>query len=359
MKTTKTPILLPAAALAALLLLAGTACRDYFRQSRTGTLLITLRDPFPASTRAGEPLPDVGSFCLTVTDAAGKVWYDGSYERAPDELTVPAGAYTVSAVSAAFDAPAYDAPQWGDTQVVSVAADAEVAVALSCTQLNCGLRLAVDDSFRKAFSGGSLRLSGAGGSLDHPYDEQRTAFFLPGTVAVELDEGGYRQTLFARTLEPRQILSIRLCANVGTRSGGISLQLDTARTWLSETFTPGGAGAGDIAQAYDVPTARTRAGEKGVWVAGYIVGVATNTGKIAFDPPFTKNTNLVLGTKASTTDKDRCLSVELRAGELRDALNLQDHPDLLGRKVYIKGDLVSAYYGIPGLKAPTEYQFNN
>ena len=94
-------------------------------------------------------------------------------------------------------------------------------------------------------------------------------------------------------------------------------------------------------------------------MAGYIVGVATNTGKIAFDPPFTKNTNLVLGTKASTTDKDRCLSVELRAGELRDALNLQDHPDLQGRKVYIKGDLVSAYYGIPGLKAPTEYQFNN
>ena len=93
-------------------------------------------------------------------------------------------------------------------------------------------------------------------------------------------------------------------------------------------------------------------------MAGYIVGVATGTGKIAFTPPFTKNTNLVLGTKASTADKDRCLSVELRAGDIRDALNLQDHPSLLGRKVHIKGDLVSAYYGIPGLKAPTDYQMN-
>ena len=355
MKTTKT--LIHSAAVAALLLLAAS-CQGYFRQSRTGTLLITLQDPFRALTRAGETLPDVGSFRLTVTDAAGRVYYDGPYDRTPDALTVPAGAYTVSAVSAEFDAPAYDLPQWGDTQVVSVAADAEVAVSLACTQLNSGLRLAVDDSFRQAFPGGTLHLTGAGGGLDHPYDEQRIAFFRPGAVSVELDDGGYRQTLFARTLEPRQILSIRLNANVGSRSGGISLQLDTTRTWLSEVFTPGGAGAGDIAQAYDVATARTRAGEKGVWVVGYIVGVATGTGKIAFSPPFTKNTNLVLGTRASTADKDRCLAVELRAGDIRDALNLQDNPSLLGRKVYIKGDLVSAYYGIPGLKAPSEYQFN-
>ena len=353
MKTTS--FFLPAAFAA--LLLAGS-CQDYFRQSRTGTLLITLQDPFPALTRSGEDLPDVGSFRITVTDAKGKVYYDGPYEQAPDALPVPAGAYTVSAVSADFTTPAYDTPQWGDTQVVSIASDADVSVVLSCSQLNCGLRLTVDDSFRNAFPAGTLYLSGADGSLEHPYDEQRIAYFHPGTVTVELDEGGYRQTLFARTLEPRQILSVRLCASVGSRSGGISLQLDTTRTWLSEQYTPGGTGAGDIDQAYDVATARTRAGEKGVWVCGYIVGVATGTGKIAFTPPFDKNTNLVLGTKASTTDKERCLSVELRAGEIRDALNLQDNPSLLGRKVYLKGDLVSAYYGIPGLKAPSEYQLD-
>ena len=90
---------------------------------------------------------------------------------------------------------------------------------------------------------------------------------------------------------------------------------------------------------------------------GYIVGVATNTRKISVTPPFTKNTNLVLGARASTTDPSHCLSVELPAGAVRDALNLQDQPDLLGRNVYIRGDLVAAYYGIPGLKAPSEYQF--
>ena len=78
---------------------------------------------------------------------------------------------------------------------------------------------------------------------------------------------------------------------------------------------------------------------------------------MAFAPPFGKNTNLVLGTRASTADLDHCLSVELPAGAVRNALNLQDHPELLGRGIYIRGDLVAGYYGIPGLKAPSEYQF--
>ena len=94
-----------------------------------------------------------------------------------------------------------------------------------------------------------------------------------------------------------------------------------------------------------------------MWVQGYIVGVATNTKKVDFEGPFTKNTNLVLGTHASTTDLGYCLSVELKAGPVREALNLVDHPGLLGKKVYIKGDLVDAYYGIPGLKSPSEYGF--
>ena len=165
------------------------------------------------------------------------------------------------------------------------------------------------------------------------------------------------QTLFTRRLEACQVLSMQLSASVGTRAGGVSVQLDTTRDWLSEHFVAGGGNAHELDGAYDVLTARDHAGESGVWVQGYIVGVATNTRKVAFAPPFSKNTNLVLGARASTTDLEHCLSVELPAGELRDALNLKDHPELLGRGIYIRGDLVAAYYGIPGLKAPSEYQF--
>lgn len=344
-------------AVLAALLLIPVSCQDLFRQTRTGTLLITLIDSAPIATRAAAGLPDSGTFRLTVADADGNIIYQGPYAQSPDVLSVPAGAYTVSAVSDEFEAPAFDAPQWGDTQVVTVPADGSVAVTLECRQLNSGLSLDISDSFRQAFPQGRLRLQGADGSLDYAYGETRTAFFRPGTVSLSLDDGGFVQTLFSRTLGPCQMLAIRVSANIGTASGGISLQVDTARTWLSEEFVLGGQDATRIEGAYDVSAARGHAGEQGVWVCGYIVGVATNTGKISFTAPFTKNTNLALGSRAATDDKDYCLTVELKSGAIRDALNLVDHPDLLGRKVYIRGDLVSAYYGIPGLKAPSDYAF--
>lgn len=343
------------AALAALLLLP-VSCQDLFRPAGTGTLIVRLPEPGPPSTRAQNGFPDVAEFLITVTNGAGLVVYEEEYARFPDELPVPAGNYTVSAVSAPFDAPAFDCPQWGDTQIVAVPDAGNVSVTLGCRQLNSGLRLEIDDSFRSAFPAGELSLQGPGGELPYAADETRTAFFRPGPVSVRLDDGGYRQTLFTRTLEACQILAVRLSANIGTRSGGIDIRLDTARTWLSDRFTVGGQDAGEPDGAYDITQARQHVGETGVWVQGYVVGVATNTRKFSFTPPFGKNTNLVLGTRVSTTDPDYCLSVELKSGTLRDALNLQDHPELLGRKLYIRGDLVSAYYGIPGLKAPSEYR---
>ena len=344
------------AALAALLL-SGVSCQDFFRQTRTGTLQISLDDAALSATRTAADIPDSGTFLLTVSDAGGNPVYRGPYAQSPDVLTVPAGAYTVSAESSEFERPAFDTPLWGDTQVVSVPEGGSVAVRLECRQLNSGLRLDIDRSFRQAFPAGKLRIRTHEGSLDYSYDETRTAFFRPGSISLLLDDGGFVQTLFSRTLDPCQILSVRVSADVGSASGGISLQVDTSRTWLSEDFRFGSPGAAEIDGAYDVPDARAHAGESGVWVCGYIVGVATGTGKIAFEAPFSKNTNLVLGARAATGDKDYCLSVELKSGQIRSALNLQDHPELLGRKVYIRGDLVSAYYGIPGLKAPSEYRF--
>ena len=47
--------------------------------------------------------------------------------------------------------------------------------------------------------------------------------------------------------------------------------------------------------------------------------------------------------------------MQLPAGEVREALNLVDNPDLLGKKVTIRGDIVSSYYGLTGLKNCTEY----
>ena len=56
-------------------------------------------------------------------------------------------------------------------------------------------------------------------------------------------------------------------------------------------------------------------------------------------------------------DRESGMSVSLPASSIRDDLNLVDHPDLLGRKIMLKGDIVEAYFGLPGIKNITEYKF--
>ena len=57
------------------------------------------------------------------------------------------------------------------------------------------------------------------------------------------------------------------------------------------------------------------------------------------------------------TDKEACIAVELPSGKVRNALNLVDHPELIGRRVSVKGNLVEKYFGTLGLKASSDYKF--
>ena len=103
--------------------------------------------------------------------------------------------------------------------------------------------------------------------------------------------------------------------------------------------------------------ARDSAGKDDVWVCGYVVGGDLTSSSASFKSPFESRTNILLGPRSSTVDKSVCLSVQLPAGEVRDALNLVDNPSLLGKRICVKGDIVSAYYGIPGVKNTVEYQY--
>lgn len=333
-----------------------SSCQGLFSDGQ-GTIRISFLDNSPVFTRASEKIPDTDDFLLKITDSGGKVVYEGRFGDSPEELTVTPGSYTISAASSRFDKPEYGKPVFGDEQAVVVPAGETVSVLLKCRQTNCGMRLLVDESFVELFPSSSLYMEGPGGTLEHRYGETRTAFFRPGTISVSVGEqGGIRQPLFSRTLGEQQILSMSISASVESESGSISLTVDTTRVRFSENFLYGSTDAGSPENAMTIVEARGHAGEEDVWVQGYIVGVATGTGKISFDPPFDKETNIVLGLRSSTTDKDYCMAVELRSGSIREDLNLVSNPGLLGRRIYIKGDLVSAYYGIPGLKGASEYQ---
>lgn len=86
-------------------------------------------------------------------------------------------------------------------------------------------------------------------------------------------------------------------------------------------------------------------------VQGYIVGTMTGN----FDGPFV-TTNIMLADSPDQRDMEHILPVQLPNNDIRSALNLVDHPDNLGKRIQITGDL-DLYFSVPGLRSPTQYQF--
>ena len=112
------------------------------------------------------------------------------------------------------------------------------------------------------------------------------------------------------------------------------------------------ADAAPVSAVYGVEAARGMEGSEDVWVAGYIVGCAS---------PFLgtdSETNLAIADSPAQESKDSCMSVELKKGSLRDALNIVSNPGNLGRRVYVKGDIVQ-YYKMPGIKNITSWSLDN
>lgn len=336
------------------LLCAGfVSCRNLGTESE-GSISVRF-----ISVRGGSPvkIPDTEDFLLSITGSNGAVIYSGRFGDAPEEISVPRGSYTVSAVSRTFEEAAFNCPQYGDTQEIVVGSGERVCAELLCSQTNCGITLLPDGSFRDAFPDGVFYLSGDDGTLMYGYGESRTAFFNPGKVDISVSEDGKAQRLFSRTLEAGQMLSVKISASGAEEASGVSIQLDTSRLWISDSYVYGEGWSGDADDAMDILEAREHIGSCGVWVRGYLAGCATGIGKFEFETPFSKETNILLGLRSGTSDGDYCISVELKKESIRSALNLRSNPSLHRGQVYIKGDLVSSYYGIPGLKNVSEYQF--
>ncbi len=101
-------------------------------------------------------------------------------------------------------------------------------------------------------------------------------------------------------------------------------------------------------------------GQQKVWVKGYIVGYvegqAYATGAHFDADGCEVKTNLLLATNYNETNVENCIPVQLPNGDVRNDLNLQDHPDNLGKEVKLYG-YVLKYFGVPGFKNVTAYEF--
>lgn len=122
------------------------------------------------------------------------------------------------------------------------------------------------------------------------------------------------------------------------------------------------SGNGTLESPYSITQAIKNQGETAKWVEGYIIGAinTTNSNDFVWEyaAPFGTSSNLLIAATPDERDQKNILVVQLPVGAIRDALNLVSNSSaVLGKKVKLLGDL-TAYFGKPGLKNPTEFKID-
>lgn len=88
------------------------------------------------------------------------------------------------------------------------------------------------------------------------------------------------------------------------------------------------------------------------WVRGFIVGYSSGKGKVVFADTLAvgeaTETNVVLADSVGETDKEKIIVVKLTKGFIRDDVNLSDHPENLGHRLTVNGNL-KPYNSLPGI----------
>lgn len=322
-------------------------------------------------TKSVLELPDTNDFILDVREASGKSVYKGKYGDSPERIEVKPGSYTINVSSSEVSLPKFDAPVFGDEQCVVVRSGENCRVRLMCNQLNSGVKLKIDKKFLTAYPNAALLLKSTDGSLLYSYSERRTAYFNPGTVSLFMTENSKDTRLYTKNLRQQEMLVLTVNVSASSASEGavtpgssstaFRLSVDSARVWYNEACTIGGGsaaspgGGSSSADALTIAKAKDRVGDESVWITGYVVGGDLTSASMSFDGPFKSKTNIVIGPRSSTDEKESCMSVNLPTGELRNVLNLVDNPEILGKKILLKGDIVASYYGIPGIKNLSDY----
>lgn len=304
---------------------------------------------------------DTNSFILSVTGVNGGTIYKGAYGSRPKDLSVKAGTYEISVVSREFEAPAFEQPQYGDSQIVVAANGEPVRVAFLCKMTNAGIKVSLTDAFKAKYPAGSLLLKGEGGNLAYTYSESRTGYFKPSEVGFYYVNGGGETPLFNRTVNAGERHSLTLNASSDESSSGFSITVDTTTLAIVEMVTVGqeftGSDGSSAQKALSISQAASHMGDT-VWVWGYIVGGDLTTSSAKFEAPFEKSSNMAIAATASERTFANCFSVELSKAAVKSALNLVDNPGNLGKRVCLRGK-VATYFGLTGLKSVSEFELGN
>ncbi len=353
-------LLLPALVPACIL---SSCFKPVTTDTETALLLLSLRDE--SATRASDDY----EYTLRIRNSNGKTVFSCIWDYAPLAIELAAGDYTVDAYTEEFDLPLYDTPVFGDSRHISLQQGQIQETELVCSQINAGLTILPSESFIALYRDNPMYLRCTQGTLAYSFSETRTAYFLPGKIALLMGGDSGTRTIYTTELGASQMFTLRLTTSenvplaVPVNGLGISLRTDTTRVWTENSYAyDGGDHSGDTPSngypsgAFGVNEARKLAGSTDVWVYGYIAGGDLTSSSCSFTAPFSSRTNLVLAASPGEKDRSKCMSVQLPQGDIRDALNLVDNPGLLGTSVYLRGDIVESYYKLPGLQKLSDYR---
>lgn len=304
-------------------------------------------------------VPDTNDFILSVKSKAGKVIYNGKYGDSPEKLKLGAGSYIIEVKSCEFRKPEFSCPVYGDSKVAVIEAGKATDIVLECNQVNAGIRLTFPKDFLNSGHNCAIVLKSDKGSLMYGYKEDRIAYFEPGKIDVVMTERGKDKVLMTRTLVSREILSLGISLPKKTsesqKDGVLSISVDTTRNWVNEEHRIGEEKqelGTSKDKAISVAQIKDYVGKRDVWVYGYIVGgdMTSGANSISFKKPFKSASHIAIAMRSSVSVKSSCVAVQLNKAQIKDRLNLVSNPENLGKRVYLRGDIIASYYGVTGVK---------
>lgn len=296
---------------------------------------------------------DTNSFILKIYSTAGEKVYEGAYGQRPMEISVTPGGYEVGLYSRNFTPPALDAPVFGEEHTIVVAENEQARVSFKCTQVNAGIRLQFEESFKEKFPGSGVALVQGEKRLEYGYSQTKYAYVSAEPFSIVYGTGGKDTLLLEKSLEAGQMVTMRLShSSSRTTASVFKVEVDTTRAWSTMNFN---AGLKIPTGALTIAEAKGHIGEKNIKVFGYLFGGDPSTTTVRVGPPFESRATIVIAPSMTERNRNNMMVVELPSGEVRDALNLVNNPDNLGRPVVVTGTIVQSYYGYPGIKSTKSY----
>lgn len=296
---------------------------------------------------------DTNSYILSIYSTEGEKIYDGAYGGRPEEITVTPGGYEIALYSQRFNPPSLDTPVFGDTHTIVVSENEQAKVSFICRQINAGIKLAFSDGFKAKFPGSGVIIAQGKKRLQYDYEQKKYAYVSAEPFQIIYNNSGVDTTLLEKTLDSGQMLSMRLEYNASKSTASVfKIDIDTARVWFGYNYN---VGLKIPTGAVSIEEAKEMIGQKNVKVFGYILGGDVTTTTVRVGPPFEMKSSFVIASSVSERNRNNMMVVELPSGPIRDALNLVNNPDNLGRPIVVTGTIVSAYYGYPGIKSTKSY----